>query len=94
MSDMKTFTIRDLDRQPAKVLAAADHHGVARVRSRDGRTYAIRPEAPAAGRKPDWKRFVREHRAWRKQLYPEPLAWTREQIRELDRLTASDGRLL
>ncbi len=62
MSDMKTFTVRDLDRSPAKVLAAADRDGVARVRSRTGRTYAVRPETTVAP-KTDWAAFAQERRA-------------------------------
>ena len=48
MSDMKTFTVRDLDREPSAVLDAADRYGAVRVKRRDGRTYSVRPEAPAA----------------------------------------------
>ena len=47
MSDMKTFTVRELDREPAAVLDAADKEGVARVRRRDGRVYSIQPESTA-----------------------------------------------
>ncbi len=62
MSDMKTtstskrprsgsslgqsFTLRDLNRQPAKVLAACDLHGAVRIRTRDGRSYSLKPEIP------------------------------------------------
>ncbi len=45
MSDMRTFTVRDLDRQPAKVLAACDSFGEARIRCRDGRVYVLKAEA-------------------------------------------------
>ncbi|MDB6127923.1 MAG: hypothetical protein JWM35_1819 [Verrucomicrobia bacterium] len=61
MSDMKTFTVRDLDRTPAKVLAAADRDGVARVRQRNGRAYEVRP-APTISAKPDWPEFARQRR--------------------------------
>ena len=44
MSDMKTFTVRDLDRKPSVVLKACDSEGEARIRHRDGRTYLVRPE--------------------------------------------------
>src|SRR5207247_8505454 len=44
MSDMKTFTVRELDREPAAVLDAADRDGVVRVKRRDGRMYSIQPE--------------------------------------------------
>ena len=45
MSDMKTFTVRDLDRSPGTVLEACRTDGRARVRERGGRAYIITPEA-------------------------------------------------
>ena len=48
MSDMKTFTVRDLDRKPSDVLDAADRHGAVRIKRRDGRTYSVRPEGAAS----------------------------------------------
>jgi hypothetical protein len=48
MSDMKTFTVRDLDRRPNQVLEACDSYGEARIRCRDGRTYVIKTEETAA----------------------------------------------
>jgi len=50
MSDMKTFTVRDLDRSPGEVLEASRIDGKARIRERGGQTYLITPEAPAKGR--------------------------------------------
>ena len=47
MSDMKTFTVRDLDREPSIVLDEADRCGAVRIKRRDGRTYSVRPETPA-----------------------------------------------
>ena len=44
MSDMKTFTVRDLDRSPSIVLAASRMDGHARIRERGGHTYIITPE--------------------------------------------------
>jgi hypothetical protein len=44
MSDMKTFTVRDLDRSPSVVLAASRTDGRARIRERGGHTYIITPE--------------------------------------------------
>ena len=44
MSDMKTFTVRELDREPGAVLDAADRDGAVRVRRRDGRVYSLQPE--------------------------------------------------
>jgi hypothetical protein len=48
MSDMKTFTVRDLDRRPNQVLEACDSFGEARIRCRDGRTYVIKTEEKEA----------------------------------------------
>jgi hypothetical protein len=69
MSDMKTFTVRDLDRHPNVVLAACDAHGEARIRSRDGRTYLIKPDAPA----PNPIRALPDFAARRKRLFRHPL---------------------
>lgn len=93
MSDMKTFTVRDLDRSPAKVLAAADRDGVARVRSRTGRTYAVKPETVAAP-KTDWAAFAQERRMWLKKHFPDGPIMTREQAANFDRLLADDRSVL
>jgi hypothetical protein len=50
MSDMKTYTVRDLDREPGAVLDACDAEGSVLIRRRDGRTYSLRPERPAQRR--------------------------------------------
>ena len=44
MSDMKIFTVRELDRQPAAVLDAADRDGAVRIKRRDGRSYSLQPD--------------------------------------------------
>lgn len=44
LSDMKTFTVRELDREPSAVLDAADKEGVVHVKRRDGRVYSVQPE--------------------------------------------------
>jgi hypothetical protein len=44
MSDMKTFTIRDISRKTADVFHAVDAEGGAHVVARDGRSYIIQPE--------------------------------------------------
>lgn len=87
MSDMKTFTVRDLDRTPAKVLAAADRDGMARVRSRDGRSYSVKPE-DAPSRKPDWVAFAKQRREAVRRLNMVPISKT--VARELDRLIAGE----
>ena len=50
MSDMKTFTVRELDREPAAVLDAADKEGVVRVKRRDGRIYSVQPVVVASSK--------------------------------------------
>lgn len=50
MSDMKIFTVRDLDREPGAVLDVADRDGAVRIKRRDGRTYSIRPEGVASAK--------------------------------------------
>lgn len=45
MSDMKTFTVRDLDRSPGDVLETSRKEGRVRIRARSGQTYIITPEA-------------------------------------------------
>ena len=50
MSDMKIFTVRDLDREPSVVLDVADRDGVVRIKRRDGRTYSVRPEQGASAK--------------------------------------------
>ncbi len=70
MSDMKTFTVRELDRSPATVLAACDRDGEARIRHRDGRAYRIQPEAAPA-------RFITsipDFAARRRKLFPKALS--------------------
>ena len=41
MSDMKTFTVRQLDRETARVMEACDTYGSVRIRRRDGRSYTL-----------------------------------------------------
>lgn len=93
MSDMKTFTVRDLDRTPTKVLAVVDRDGVARVRTRDGRVYVLRPEKAEAGKKTDWSAFARARREKMAALFPEGPALNGMQVRAFDRLLASEGSL-
>ncbi len=41
MSDMKTFTVRQLDRETARVMEACDTYGFVRIKRRDGRSYIL-----------------------------------------------------
>ena len=45
LSDMRTFTVRELDREPATVLDAADKDGIVRIKRRNGRSYSLQPES-------------------------------------------------
>ena len=83
MSDMKTFTVREVDGGPAAVLDAADRDGEVRIKRRDGRTYALRPES--SGRRitalPDF-------RARLTRIFPKPIPATQAAI--VDRLIAGE----
>ena len=48
MSDMKTFTVRQLDRETARVMEACDTYGAVRIKRRDGRTYTLEAETKQA----------------------------------------------
>jgi len=87
MSDMKTFNVRDLDRQPAEVLDACDRDGAVRIRRRDGRSYTVQPETAAAG-KVAWRSLMTEHRARIGKIFPTTL--TRKQTHEVDRMIAGE----
>lgn len=41
MSDMKIFTVRQLDRETARVMEACDTYGAVKIKRRDGRTYTL-----------------------------------------------------
>jgi hypothetical protein len=84
MSDMKTFTVRDLDRKPGEILKACDSCGVVRVRTRGGKQYLIKPEIearPRMGRLPDFAMR-------RSRLFAEPL--TKGFARRLDQALAGE----
>ena len=83
MSDMKTFTVRELDRQPAVVLDACDREGLVRIRRRDGRTYRLEPEhhAKAIAAFPNFAQR-------RSRVFPKAL--TRQQAEALDKLLAGE----
>ena len=68
MSDMKTFTVRQLDREPAVVLDAADKDGVVRIKRRDGRLYSVQPES-AARKMVSLPDFAARRRA----IFPKPI---------------------
>jgi hypothetical protein len=83
MSDMKTFTVRELDRAPAVILDTCDHEGAVRIRRRNGRTYTIRPESGP-------ERIVKlpDFRARLERIFPKVLP--PEQTRRADKLIAGE----
>jgi hypothetical protein len=72
-AEPETFTVRDLNRQPARILRTCDERGSVRIRSRDGRTYNLRAEsttnsaAASTCRQAAWERFL-QHRLLLKAL--------------------------
>ena len=91
---MKSFTVRDLDRTPAKVLAAADRDGLARVRSRSGRLYVLRPERIKTEKLPTWAAFAQNRRIGMQTLFPHGPVVSATQERTFGHLLSSDGTLL
>ena len=90
LSDMKTFTVRELDRTPGLVLDTCDREGGARIRRRDGRSYTIRPEnglsrevSPA-----DRQHWLEEHLAWLERSFPTPISSQQSDL--VDRLIAGE----
>jgi hypothetical protein len=81
MSAMKTFTVRELDREPTAVLNACDREGAVRIRRRNGRTYTMRPDGG-----PDRITAVPDFRARIAKIFPKAL--TPEQTRRADKLLA------
>ena len=74
MSDMKTFTVRDLDRSPSLVLEASKADGRARIRERGGQTYIITPEATPEKRMTALPSFSARRRKLVKSTLPASMA--------------------
>jgi hypothetical protein len=83
LSDMKTFTVRELDREPATVLDACDREGAVRIRRRNGRTYTLRPDEG-----PERITALPDFRARIAKVFPKRL--TAEQTRLADKLLAGE----
>lgn len=84
LSDMKTFTVRELDREPAAVLDAADREGVVRIKRRDGRAYSVSPLMAASARIISLPDFA----ARRKAIFAKPVPAS--QVRLADKLIAGE----
>ncbi len=83
MSDMKTFTARELDRETTRVLNTCDAEGAVRIRRRNGRAYTMQPELP--GRNGiAWTEWWEQRQKWIKRVSPKPL--TKKQAREVDKM--------
>lgn len=80
---MKTFTVRQLDRETAMVLEAVNQEGVVRIRSRDGRTYLLQPEAYSSKitALPDFLARI-------KRIFPKPIH--QAQAKLFDKLLAGE----
>lgn len=90
MSDMKTFTVRDLDRCPREVLLASDEGGGAVIRSRMGRSYLIQPLPPedSAADPASVAKWVASHRKWLASQSPGSIPAAH--FRQVDQLVAGE----
>lgn len=64
----RSFTVRDLNRQPAKVLAACDLHGTVCIRTRSGRFYSLKRESSEPGRTAQVESLLVRRQRLREQL--------------------------
>jgi len=87
---METFTVRDLDRSPKKVLLASDEAGGALIRSRSGKSYLITPVTSSQKLDGDKasKRWLSGHRHGLGRQFVKPIS--RAQVIEVDRLVAGE----
>ena len=92
LTDMKTYSVRDLDRQPTTVLDVCDRDGAVQIRRRTGRTYTLQADA-SARRKLTLKEWLDDLQQKRRRLFPKPVL-TRKQAREFDRWLANEDRVL
>ena len=88
MSDMQTFTVRDLDRNPKKVLLASEDAGGAIVRSRRGISYLITPIVDREESVGDGKQWLSRHRHWLGHEFAKPIPAS--QVRKVDQLLAGE----
>jgi hypothetical protein len=83
MSDMKTFTVRQLDREPARILDTCDAEGAVQIRRRDGRTYILE-----ANGRPGNISSVPDFVARVRKIFPKPIS--RAQTKRVDRMLAGE----
>ena len=92
LSDVRTFTVRDLDRKTREVLAACEREGEVKIRRRNGRTFTIKSDDRVQP-KMSFAAWLGEIDRRRRALFPKPIM-TSKQAREFDKLLASEDRLL
>jgi hypothetical protein len=80
---VKTFTVRDLDREPSNVLDECDREGSVKIHRRDGRTYTIRADAG-----PERMTSVPDFRARLAKIFPKEIPAS--QSRLVDKLIAGE----
>ena len=86
-----TFTVRDLNRQPAAILKACDQLGSVRIRTRDGRSYELRNEKPAravVARTPRGK--IDFPALWERMRAAGCVPPTAAEMERIDRITAGE----
>ncbi len=81
VSDMKTYMVRELSRQTAKVLSACDKEGSVVIQYQDGREYTLTPRRATVKGMDRVKRFKERSRELR-------AAWKGREFssRQIDRL--------
>lgn len=81
LSDMKTYMVRELSRQTAKVLSACDKDGSVVIQYQDGREYTLMPRRATVKDVDRVKRFKERRRELR-------AAWKGREFssRQIDRL--------
>lgn len=87
MSDMKTFTVRQLDRETARVMEACDKYGAVKIRRRDGRTYTMQADPNGNFSMRDW---LAERERKSKELFAGVRPMTKKEAREFFKLIRSD----
>lgn len=84
LSDMKTFTVRDLDRNPKAVLEASKAEGTALIRSRDGSRFVLTPILSSRDQSAGW---LIAHKAW---LSTQGSVVGDDVVAEVDRLVSGE----
>lgn len=84
---MKTFTVRQLDRETARVMEACDTYGEVKIRRRDGRTYTIKADQKTNSNFRDW---LEDTRRRTKEIFGDVRPMTKKEMREFQKLLRSD----